>query len=93
MNEPVVGRKYPQAFMFEGIFMLAHWLVDVDDFASPDSLTLFRKELPLERINQALDETNKASMRRRKLPIELVDWSIGRLVACRCRLLSRQTDY
>lgn len=57
--------------------MLAHWLVDVDDFASPDSLMLFRKELPLERINQALDETNKASMRRRKLPIELVDWSIG----------------
>ncbi|WP_373925941.1 transposase domain-containing protein [Vibrio parahaemolyticus] len=57
--------------------MLAHWQVDIDDFASPDSLTLFQKELPLERINQALDETNKASMRRRKLPTELVDWSIG----------------
>lgn len=28
--------------------MLAHWLVDVDDFTSPDSLTLFQKELPLE---------------------------------------------
>ncbi len=54
--------------------MLAHWLVDIDDFASPDSLMLFQKELPLERINQALDETNKASMRRRKLPTELVDW-------------------
>lgn len=51
--------------------MLAHWLVDVDDFASPDSLTLFQKELPLEWINKALDETNKASMRRRKLPAEL----------------------
>ena len=47
--------------------MLAHWLVDVDDFASPDSLTLFQKELPLEWINKALDETNKASMRRRCL--------------------------
>ena len=41
--------------MFEGIFMLAHWLIDVDDFASPDSLALFQKELPLEWINQALD--------------------------------------
>tara|TARA_Y100000588_G_scaffold258836_1_gene273512 strand:+ start:234 stop:605 length:372 start_codon:yes stop_codon:yes gene_type:complete len=60
--------------MFEGIFMLAHWLIDVDDFASPDSLALFQKELPLEWINQALDETNKASMRRRKLPAELVVW-------------------
>ena len=54
--------------------MLAHWLIDVDDFASPDSLALFQKELPLEWINQALDETNKASMRRRKLPAELVVW-------------------
>ncbi len=54
--------------------MLAHWLIDVDDFASPDSLTLFQKELPLEWINQALNETNKASMRRRKLPAELVVW-------------------
>ncbi len=54
--------------------MLAHWLIDVDDFASPDLLALFQKELPLEWINQALDETNKASMRRRKLPAELVVW-------------------
>ncbi len=54
--------------------MLAHWLIDVDDFASPDSLALFQKELPLEWINKALDETNKASMRRRKLPAELVVW-------------------
>ena len=54
--------------------MLAHWLIDVDDFASPESLALFQKELPLEWIHQALDETNKASMRRRKLPAELVVW-------------------
>lgn len=56
--------------------MLAHWLIDVDDFASPDSLALFQKELPLEWIEQALDDTNKASMRRRKLPAELVVWLI-----------------
>ncbi|MGR5254552.1 IS4 family transposase [Vibrio astriarenae] len=56
--------------------MLAHWLLDVDDFASPDSLTLFQKELPMEWIQQALDSTNKASMRRRKLPAELVVWLI-----------------
>ena len=56
--------------------MLAHWLIDIDDFASPESLALFQKELPLEWINQALDETNKASMRRRKLPAELVVWLV-----------------
>ena len=56
--------------------MLTHWLLDVDDFASPDSLALFQKELPIEWIQQALDLTNKASMRRRKLPAELVVWLI-----------------
>lgn len=56
--------------------MLAHWLIDVDDFASPESLSLFQKELPLEWIQQALDDTNKASMRRRKLPAELVVWLV-----------------
>lgn len=56
--------------------MLEHWLIDVDDFASPDSLALFQKELPLEWITQALDDTNKASMRRRKLPAELVVWLV-----------------
>ncbi len=92
MNEPVVGRKYPQAFMFEGIFMLAHLLVDVDDFASPDSLTLFQKELPLERINQALNETNKASMRRLKLPTELVDWLLVGVGFYRDRLITDVLD-
>lgn len=56
--------------------MLAHWLIDVDTFAAPESLALFQKELPLEWIEQALDSTNKASMRRRKLPAELVVWLI-----------------
>jgi len=54
--------------------MLAHWLIDVDDYAAPESLALFQKELPLEWIEQALDVTNKASLRRRKLPAELVVW-------------------
>ncbi|WP_428848320.1 transposase domain-containing protein [Shewanella olleyana] len=48
--------------------MLLHRHIDVDDFAFPNSLALFQKELPLEWIYQALDETNQASMRRRKLP-------------------------
>ncbi len=56
--------------------MLAHRLIDVDTFAAPESLALFQKELPLEWIEQALDSTNKASMRRRKLPAELVVWLI-----------------
>ncbi|HGY4932276.1 TPA: hypothetical protein ACNVCI_005126 [Citrobacter braakii] len=33
--------------------MLAHWLIDVDTFAAPESLALFQKELPLEWIEQA----------------------------------------
>tara|TARA_B100001057_G_scaffold472831_1_gene536533 strand:- start:1842 stop:3179 length:1338 start_codon:yes stop_codon:yes gene_type:complete len=56
--------------------MLSHWLIDVDDFANPESLSLFQKDLPLDWINQALSETNKASMRRRKLPAELVVWLV-----------------
>ncbi|GAD28536.1 IS4 family transposase [Photobacterium leiognathi] len=56
--------------------MLSHWLIDVDAFAAPESLSLFQRDLPLEWIQQALDETNKASIRRRKLPAELVVWLI-----------------
>lgn len=56
--------------------MLSHWLIDVDDFANPESLSLFQKDLPLDWINQALSETNKASMLRRKLPAELVVWLV-----------------
>jgi hypothetical protein len=53
-------------FRLRVFFMLSHWLIDVDDFANPESLSLFQKDLPLDWINQALSETNKASMRRRK---------------------------
>ncbi|QYK00151.1 hypothetical protein [Shewanella psychrotolerans] len=39
--------KIPSNIMFEGIFILAHWLIDdVDGFAAPDPLALFQKELP-----------------------------------------------
>ena len=54
--------------------MLSNWLVDTEMFAAPDALSVFQKELPLEWIEQALNETNSASMRRRKLPAELVVW-------------------
>ncbi|EFO44776.1 conserved hypothetical protein [Vibrio parahaemolyticus AQ4037] len=30
-----------------GFFKLAYWLIDIDDFASPDSIALCQKELPL----------------------------------------------
>jgi hypothetical protein len=55
-------------------FMLSNWLVDTEMFAAPDALSVFQKELPLEWIEQVLEETNTASMRRRKLPAELVVW-------------------
>lgn len=57
-------------------FMLSNWLIDTELFAAPDDLSVFQKELPLEWIEQALSETNKASMRRRKLPAELVVWLV-----------------
>ncbi len=56
--------------------MLSNWLIDTELFAAPEDLSVFQKELPLEWIQQALDKTNKASIRRRKLPAELVVWLI-----------------
>ncbi|HBF09770.1 MAG TPA: IS4 family transposase, partial [Gammaproteobacteria bacterium] len=56
--------------------MLNQWLSDVNDLAAPDTLSTFQQELPLEWIQQALSSTNKASMRRRKLPAELVVWLV-----------------
>lgn len=53
-------------------FMLSNWLIDTELFAAPEELSVFQKELPLEWIEQALAQTNKASIRRRKLPAELV---------------------
>ena len=54
--------------------MLSNWLIDTELFASPDDLSVFQRELPIEWVKQALDETNCASLRRRKLPAELVVW-------------------
>ncbi|MFD1006635.1 transposase domain-containing protein, partial [Oceanisphaera ostreae] len=54
--------------------MLAHWLLDTDTFAAPESLSTFHKHLPLGWIHTALEQTDKASVRRRKLPAELVVW-------------------
>jgi hypothetical protein len=60
----------------EGIFLLQHWLIDTDTFAAPESLSTFQQSIPLEWIHQALESTNKASIRRRKLPAELVVWLV-----------------
>ncbi len=52
--------------------MLSNWLIDTEMFASPEDLSVFQRELPLEWVEQALAMTEKASIRRRKLPAELV---------------------
>lgn len=56
--------------------MLSNWLIDAELFAPPEDLSVFQKELPLQWIEQALEQTSKASIRRRKLPAELVVWLI-----------------
>ena len=52
------------------------WLIDTELFAAPEDLSVFQKELPLEWIEQALQQTEKASIRKRKLPAELVVWLV-----------------
>lgn len=56
--------------------MLSMWLDDVQTFAEPESVNVFQKSLPLEWIETVLKTTNTASVRRRKLPAELVVWLI-----------------
>lgn len=56
--------------------MLQHWLLDTDEFAVPESLSTFQQSIPLDWILQALEETNKSTIRRRKLPAELVVWLV-----------------
>lgn len=68
--------------------MLSNWLLDTELFASPDDLSVFQKELPLEWIEQALKQTGKASIRRRKLPAELVVWLVVGLGLYRNRSIS-----
>lgn len=56
--------------------MLNHWLLDTETFAAPESLSTFQQSIPLEWIEQALESTQKFSVRRRKLPAELVVWLV-----------------
>ncbi|MBK84528.1 MAG: IS4 family transposase [Gammaproteobacteria bacterium] len=72
--------------------MLNQWLSDVNDLAAPDTLSTFQQELPLEWIQQALSSTNKASMRRRKLPAELVVWLVIGIGLYRDRSIAEVLD-
>lgn len=56
--------------------MLSNWLIDTELLAAPEDLSVFQRTLPMEWIEQVLSTTNKASVRRRKLPAELVVWLI-----------------
>ncbi|RUS67427.1 hypothetical protein CUZ56_01372 [Saezia sanguinis] len=56
--------------------MLSTWLDDTQTWAEPASLSCFQRAIPLEWVSQVLDSTNKASIRKRKLPAELVVWLI-----------------
>mgnify|MGYP000306314030 FL=1 len=68
--------------------MLSNWLIDTELFAAPEDLSVFQKELPLEWIEQALEQTDKASIRRRKLPAELVVWLLVGIGLYRNRSIS-----
>ncbi|MEQ1974810.1 transposase domain-containing protein [Xenorhabdus sp. SGI240] len=43
----------------------------METFAAPESLSTFQQSIPLKWIEQALESTQKFSIRRRKLPAEL----------------------
>ncbi|GLT18788.1 hypothetical protein GCM10007938_25690 [Vibrio zhanjiangensis] len=68
--------------------MLSNWLIDKELLTTPEALSIFQKELPLEWIEQALEQTNKVSIRRRKLPAELVVWLIVGIGLYRNRSIS-----
>lgn len=56
--------------------MLSTWLDDTQTWAEPASLSCFQKALPFEWISQVLESTDKASIRKRKFPAELVVWLV-----------------
>ena len=56
--------------------MLSTWLDDTQTWAEPASLSSFQRAIPLEWISQVLVSTDKASIRKRKLPAELVVWLV-----------------
>lgn len=68
--------------------MLSHWLLDTEAFAAPESLSTFQQSIPLEWVEQALESTHKASVRRRKLPAELVVWLVVAMGLFRDRSIS-----
>lgn len=52
--------------------MLSICLDDTQTWAEPASLSCFQRAIPLEWIAQVLNSTNKAIIRKPKLPAELV---------------------
>lgn len=72
--------------------MLSHWLLDTDTFASPESLSTFQQHIPLDWVESALQQTNKASVRRRKLPAELVVWLVVAMGLFRDRSITEVVD-
>lgn len=78
--------------IFRGIFLLQNWLLDVDTLTEYGSLNVFQKHLPIEWIETVLQQTNKASIRRRKLPAELVVWLIISMGLFRNQSISEVVD-
>ncbi|URQ89068.1 IS4 family transposase [Pseudoalteromonas sp. SCSIO 43101] len=68
--------------------MLSHWLLDTETFVAPDSLSTFQQHIPLDWISQVLKQTDKASIRKRKLPAELVVWLVVAMGLFRDRPIS-----
>ncbi|VEA63912.1 Insertion element 4 transposase N-terminal [Serratia plymuthica] len=54
--------------------MLSTWLDETQTWTEPDSLSSFQSAIPLEWISQVLQSVDKASIRKRKFPAELVVW-------------------
>ncbi|PHM61673.1 Mobile element protein [Xenorhabdus ishibashii] len=68
--------------------MLNHGLLDTETFAAPESLSTFQQSIPLEWVEQSLESTQKFSIRRRKLPAELVVWLVVTMGFFRDRSIS-----
>ena len=64
--------------------MLSNWLVDTEIFAVPDALSVFQKELPLEWIEQALNETNSASIKLTRTLTQIRQGLIALLLLIYC---------
>lgn len=56
--------------------MLSTWLDDTQTWAEPESLSHFQRAIPIEWVSQVLETTQKASIRKRRLPAELVVWLV-----------------